>query len=112
MPPFPRRDLAESRGLSPSGDPGGGLTNVDMGAGSGTRNGAPGGHERNAGRSEMLHQRPSLQTIRMHGHVERIAVVEAHAVMQWRLPEGADGECPPESGEEELLQPGRAQGQG
>ena len=39
-------------------------------------------------------------------------MVEAHAVVQRGLAEGADGERPPEARQEELLQPWRVRGQG
>jgi hypothetical protein len=35
----------------------------------------------------------------VHRHLERGAMVEAHAVVQWRLTECADRERPPETGE-------------
>jgi hypothetical protein len=42
----------------------------------------------------------------MHGHIQRVPVVESHLVVQRSLAEGADGESPTKAAHEELLEPG------
>jgi len=68
----------------------------------------PGAYERDALGSEILHKRSALRAIRVNGHVQRVAVIEPHTIMQRRLPVCADRERPPEAGLEEPLEPSRA----
>jgi hypothetical protein len=63
---------------------------MDMRAGGRAGDGPPRRDEGNPLGPQMLHQRSPLGAIGVDGQIERIAMIEAHAVMQRRLPEGAD----------------------
>lgn len=57
----------------------------------------PGRDERDPGRPKVLHEHPTLCAIRVEGHVQRIAVVEAHTIVKGSLTEGADRQGPAEA---------------
>ena len=59
--------------------------------------------ERNACGAQVRHQRLTFCAVGMHGHVNRIAVIESEAVMHRGLSEGADGKRAVEPRKEKAL---------
>jgi len=101
---------AEKALLSPHA-PRRGLADVDVGARGGAGNATPSRDERDAGRPEVLHEHPPLPAVGVNGHIQGIAVVEAHASVKGSLAEGADRPGPAEACQIELLEPGGVLGQ-
>src|SRR6185503_4544457 len=90
----------------PRGDSPGRLADVDMGPGGRALNRLAHRHERDALALEIAHQRQALLAIGMHGHVHRVAVIEADAVVGVALAERADRQRAPETAREEALHAG------
>jgi hypothetical protein len=63
---------------------------VNMGAGAGAGDDVPDTDERDAGAAQLLHEPAPVRAVRVHGDVERRAVIEAEPLVDLRLSEGAD----------------------
>src|ERR1041384_3944854 len=73
-----------------AGDSVRGLADVYVRAGGRAGDGHVEGEERDAVGAQISHERLTFGAAGIHRHVHRVAMIEAHAIMHGRLPEGAD----------------------
>jgi polar amino acid transport system substrate-binding protein len=102
------RDSGESASLRPDQlEPARSGSDVDMGSGGFPAHGAAERHEGDTGGAQEGHELRAFGAVRRDRDVDRVAVIEAQAVVDGRLSEGADGEGPAEATREEVLDLGR-----
>jgi len=78
-----------------------------VGAGGDAGLGAAEGEEREAVGPQVVHERAALGGVRVHGHVERVAVIEAEPVVHGGLAPRADRQRVAEARVEEALEGGQ-----
>src|SRR5439155_2244531 len=75
------------------------------------RDGAPRGDEGDARGPEVLHERAAVRAAWIEGHVERVAMIESHSIVERSLAVSADGQRSAEARLEEALKLGDILGQ-
>ena len=80
-----------------------GVTDVNVSARGRARHGLAESYEWDARAAEVGHYRLAFDAVRVHGDVNRIAVIEAEPVMHLCLAQGADRKGAAEAGKEEAL---------
>src|SRR3989442_5813149 len=82
------------------------LPHVDVGTGGRARDGAPRGDEGDARGPEVLHERAAVRAAWIEGHVERVAMIESHSIVERSLAVSADWQRSAEARLEEALKLG------